>query len=66
MEPWTALPRPVVHLQPDAIHPIYDGLHNTVNDSARRQAHSDAVTDLELSFIWLLWLGWHAGERTLV
>jgi len=42
-------------LATDAIHAIYDGLHNTVNDSTCRQAHSNAVTDLELSFIWLLW-----------
>jgi hypothetical protein len=35
--------------------PIYDGLHNTVNDSACRQAHRDALTDFELSIVWLLW-----------
>jgi len=48
-------------LQPDAICSTYDGRHNAVNDSACRQAHSDAVTNFELSIVWLLW-GWHAGN----
>jgi hypothetical protein len=48
----------MVHLQTDAISAIDDGLHNTVNDTACRQANRDAVTDLELAVIWLL-LGWH-------
>jgi len=36
-----------------------DGLHNTVNDPARRQADGNAVAYLELA-LWVL--GWDAGN----
>ena len=55
---------PVVHLQPDLIRAIDNGLHNTLNDSTCRQADGNAVAHAELSFVWLLW-GWHAKECTL-
>jgi hypothetical protein len=33
------------------------------SDLAVVQVHADFVADLELSIIWLLWLGWHARPR---
>ena len=54
---------PVVNLQSDAVCAIDNGLHNPTSDPACRQAHGNAVADLELA-LWLV--ARHGEECTLV